>query len=262
VRGTARRIARAAGVALLGALALAPGARGAPAERVSFETEDGFRLVADWTPGPASDAPLAILLHQFNADRRSWDPLVPVLAQGGFAVLALDQRGQGESKERTRPPGAAAFDVRALAQREGQPAVGPVARAGVKDVEAAVAFAKARGAATDRISLIGSSYGCTVALLASARVPGVRGLVLLSPGTQYFGVDVVPTAMRFRGPVAIYAAEDDAAAARSARALAGARGTPAEATVLPAGGHGVAMFAADPTLVPRVARTALEAVRR
>lgn len=259
-RRGARRLALRVVLAI--AFACLPPQRGAAAERVQFETKDGFRIVADWTPGPDASAPLAILLHQFDADRSSWAPLVPSLLKGGFAVLALDQRGQGESTTRTSPPGAEPFDVRVLARSEGPAAVGPVARAGVRDVEAAVAFVRGRGRAVDRLVLVGASYGCTVALLASTQVPDVRGLALLSPGTQYFGVDVVPTAMRFRGRVALYAAEDDAPAARSARALATARGIPAEASVAPAGGHGVAMFAADPTLALRVARTALEAVRR
>jgi alpha-beta hydrolase superfamily lysophospholipase len=81
----------------LSLLLAAPFARAAAPETVVFDTADGFALKADLWRSAAAKAPVAILLHQFNKDRRSFAPLVPALQQRGFTVLALDQRGQGES---------------------------------------------------------------------------------------------------------------------------------------------------------------------
>jgi pimeloyl-ACP methyl ester carboxylesterase len=119
-----------------------------------------------------------------------------------------------------------------------------------------------RGLATDRIVLVGASYGCTVALLAASDLPAVRALGLLSPGTSYFGVDVAERAARFPGRLALFAADDDAASAASVRRFAAARGKPDEATVFRSGGHGVALLASHPALADALAKTLAEAVRR
>ena len=121
---------------MLSVAALAPRARAAAAEAVSFETTDGFVLHADLWRAADANAPVAILLHQFNQDRRSWGPLVPALSDAGFTVLALDQRGQGESTERKTPQGASSLHLRELPRDQ----VGAFVRAGTADVAAAVAF--------------------------------------------------------------------------------------------------------------------------
>ena len=77
---------------------------------------------------------------------------------------------------------------------------GELVRDGVRDVEAAVRYLARQGLATDRIVLIGASYGCSVSLLSAEQVEGVRALVLLSPGTNYFGVDVLAAASELPGP--------------------------------------------------------------
>jgi pimeloyl-ACP methyl ester carboxylesterase len=49
----------------------------------------------DW-PGPGADAVPLVLLHGFTGHARSWDALASSLSRH-FRVLALDQRGHGES---------------------------------------------------------------------------------------------------------------------------------------------------------------------
>ncbi len=54
----------------------------------------GLRLhYRDWGD---PDAPPLVLLHAYTSHSRSWDPLARALA-GRYRVLALDQRGHGES---------------------------------------------------------------------------------------------------------------------------------------------------------------------
>ena len=56
----------------------------------------GLRLhYRDW-PGPTPDAPVLVLLHGYTGHARSWDYCAAELSDR-YRVLALDQRGHGES---------------------------------------------------------------------------------------------------------------------------------------------------------------------
>ena len=213
---------------------------------VEFVTEDGFRLHGDLTSAADAEAPVAILLHMYQSDRSAWAPLVPALVQAGFTVLALDQRAHGESTRR----GDDTVRVGEIPRSK----FGSWVKAGVHDVAAARAFLDSRGLATDRLVLIGASYGCSVSLLASSDVPGVVALVLLSPGTSYFGVDVLPSAKEFEGALFAVAAEDDLQAARSARSIHDENaGRAKKLLVYLGGGHGTRLFGSVPQLGAAIA---------
>ena len=82
-------------------LALAP-ARSLHAHepyRVEYTTSDGVVIIGDyWTPiDMTKRAPGVILLHMYRSDRTAFRPLVPALEEAGFAILAIDMRGHGES---------------------------------------------------------------------------------------------------------------------------------------------------------------------
>jgi pimeloyl-ACP methyl ester carboxylesterase len=69
-------------------------------EKVAFHTADGVTLVGSWYPGPkGQDSPCALLLHEARESRRvpAWDGLARGLRSKGFAVLAFDFRGHGDS---------------------------------------------------------------------------------------------------------------------------------------------------------------------
>jgi dienelactone hydrolase len=133
-------------------------------------------------------------------------------------------------------------------------------RDGVHDVQAAVRFLAEQGLATDRIVLVGASYGCSVSLLSAPEVEGVRALVLLSPGTNYFGVDVLAAASRFAGPLLVVAADDDRGAAESARIIAARHQGPDDLEIYRSGGHGTRLFAPKPQVKQRIVEFAEKAV--
>lgn len=221
---------------------------------VTFETSDGFTIHADLYSAADTSAPVAILLHMYRSDRSAWSPLVPALTGAGFTVLAIDQRAHGDS---IRKEGEA---VRASeVPRED---FGELVRAGPRDVRAALRYLEERGMETKQVVLIGASYGCSVALLSAREIEGVDGLVLLSPGTRYFEVDVTDEARAFAEPALFVAAEDDPNAATAARTLAEER--PQETTtalrVLAEGGHGTRLLPERPALRERIAAFAKEAV--
>jgi pimeloyl-ACP methyl ester carboxylesterase len=70
----------------------------------STTTPDGVEIAYEAT----GDGPPLVLLHGITESRRTWDPLVADLA-GDHTVLAVDQRGHGESS------GAAAYDPASMA---------------------------------------------------------------------------------------------------------------------------------------------------
>ena len=220
---------------------------------IEFETEDGFILRADLVAAEDPDAPAAILLHMYRSTRRAWAPLVLRLAEAGFTVLALDQRAHGQSIHR----GEEKVRVQDLSRTQ----FSELVRNGPLDVKAAGAILAGQGLGGGRLVLVGASYGCTVALLSADRVPGVKALALLSPGTAYFGVSVEQAAREFSGPLLAVAAEDDPRSAASARELVAVHEGPEDLTVFPSGGHGTNLFQPRPELVGQIVdflRKALE----
>lgn len=150
---------------------------------VTFKTSDGVQIEADYYPpnveGDAK-APVAILIHMYPADRSSWKPLVPMLHDIGFAVLAYDIRGNGGS---TQPA-----DMKLAERYKGRdPSLFADAW---KDVEAAKKWlADQKECDTTKTALVGASIGCSISLQYCSKDENVKTVVCLSPGTNYFGVD-------------------------------------------------------------------------
>ncbi len=240
----------------------APDPRGAEiapgAQRVEIVTEDGVILVATlWNPPGATRT--AIFVHQLGSDRYEWAPVIadlvkPVELPDGDTeppparVLAIDMRGHGESTRTTSAASLAYrdFDDAAWAKL-------PV------DVAAAVSYM--RGLAPDaRIGLVGSSIGSSAVILYAATDPEIPDLVLLSPGLDYHGLDILPAFTKWYQKQAfgtlIIAAAGDAAAAKGAAALAAVE--PAEpegyrnVRVIEGKRHGVAMFTDDEGLIAEI----------
>lgn len=242
--------------ALLACALVAGAARADEPETVRFETKDGFRIAGSLWPAADPEAPVALLLHQFNRDRRSFPKLVPALREKGFTVLAIDQRGQGESLERKTDAGTERVRIHDVPRDR----VGTMVLAGTGDVAAALAFLRERGLATQPLVLVGASYGCTVALLAT-REQDVAAVVLLSPGSAYFGVEVLQAARDYRGALFAIAAEDDPVreSPGDTRDLAKAHEGPEELLVYETGGHGTGLLDAHPELAQRIAELATKA---
>lgn len=210
------------------------------AEIVQFTTDDGFTIHGDLTRAESDTAPVAILLHMYRSDRNAWSPLIPALADAGFHVLAIDQRTHGDSTQR----GEEMHKVEGISR----PDFRQVVRRGPLDVVAAYRFLREQGIPGEKLALIGASYGCTVSLLTARDLPGIDALVLLSPGTRYFGVPVVEVARFYKVPMLAVAAEDDRESAESARALIEAHDGQEKLVIYPKGGHGTRLFAPHPEL--------------
>jgi pimeloyl-ACP methyl ester carboxylesterase len=167
-----------------------------------------------------------VLLHMLGRSRADWDAFARELQKYGIAALSLDLRGHGGSAG-PADWGKAPGDVRAAWE-------GLVARPEV-DRTATV--------------LVGASIGANLALIAGANNPDVAGVVALSPGLDYRGVQPEPALPNFGArPVLFVASQDDAYAFDSVRQLV--EKTPqGETYFFTRAGHGTQMFG-DPALQP------------
>jgi len=174
-------------------------------KQAEFKTDDGVTIHGDYYP-PTGRAisPAAVLLHMYSHDRATWAPLLKPLHEAGFAVLAIDMRGHGESTE----PASMKLADRV---KERDPALFNDMH---KDALAAIQWVRAQpNVDPERLVLIGASVGCSVAIDTMAREPSVDAVVCMTPGTKYLGVDstahILKTGPR---PILLLATEDERAA--------------------------------------------------
>lgn len=126
-----------------------------PGRDVSIAASDGVPVAGSYWPGARPDGPAVLLLHGVNNTRARMQAQALWLNRLGYAVLAIDFRGHGES-------GAAA---RSFGLHE------------ARDAEAALAFLRA-GAPDRRVGLIGISQGGASALLGDGGPLPVQAMVL------------------------------------------------------------------------------------
>jgi pimeloyl-ACP methyl ester carboxylesterase len=153
----------------------------AQGEKVVVTTTDHYRITGTLTTPPKSSGGAAVvLLPIYKQTKESWQPLIPSLTEKGIASLAIDLRGNGESR---RGPNGEDNSIRV---DERDPTLFSEMHL---DAEAAVRALIAKGLNPNRIGLVGASVGCSVALqvVAAGSVP-VRAVVLMTPGKEYLGL--------------------------------------------------------------------------
>jgi dienelactone hydrolase len=205
--------------------------RGSGERRVTFRADDGVQLTASWYEPNDRPAPAVILVHMLDRSRRDWDVLANRLAGAGIGALAIDLRGHGDSQRVERPSTPA--EMGAL----------------VADVTAARRYLATRSdVVPGRIGIAGASLGASLAVLAAAE-GGAKGVVLLSPSTDYRGVRIESTARKVAAPMLLVASSEDGYAMRSARDLQKAGGGSRQVMTLQEAGHGTVMLSRDESLV-------------
>lgn len=201
-------------------------------ETVQLRTQDGVNIAASFYAPPKSGAAGVVLVHMVGRNRGDWADLAGELQAAGYAVLAIDLRGHGESG------GSKAWTKMTA------------------DVEAAVDFLRRQGD-TDatRIGIVGASIGANLALVVAAADPQVKTVVLLSPGLDYRGVQT-EEAMRAYGqrPALIVASQEDGYATDSSRTLDGLAQGKHQLKIYKGAGHGTRMFGPEPGLADLIAQ--------
>lgn len=211
------------------------------AEKITFTTSDGVKIIGDYVPGTNSKA--VLLLHMMPATRIAWRPLVEKLTVAGFTSLAIDFRGHGESIQTTD---GRKLDYRNFSDEEQQ--------AKIKDIEAAVAWLAEKGIGEEKLALIGASIGANLSLQYLAEHEKVPTSVLLSPGLVYRGVETKPRAEALRSNQSVFyvAAKDDDYSALTVGALHEATKVGKKLILYDYGDHGTNMFDAHPELIGEI----------
>ncbi len=196
------------------------------AQEVSIPGADGLMVMGDFYPPPVAPAPGILLLHMYGGSRSDWRAFALDLRSAGFASLAIDLRGHGET---------AGVEDWSLAS---------------DDVAMAYAWLGAQaGVDVDRRALVGASIGANLALVEGARDESVGAVALLSPGFDYFRIQIQGLIEEYgERPSLLVASEEDAYSAETVRALAVSAPGEAELVILTGAGHGTAMLERDPEL--------------
>lgn len=241
--------------ALVAALALLAAAAGGPAEaatkkkvvrkkpaaipmvprphdpfEVSFSSEDGVRLVASWRPAPSGpSAPAVLLLHAFSRDRRELAGVADELGARGFATLALDLRGHGDSVKK----GTAVVGL--------SPSLQTSPNGFPRDVEAACAWLRARA---PRVGVVGFSLSGNLAALATAAGWAEAGVAVSANADRLAPLaGTRPTAPR---GLLVLASEKDPGRAESAQSLDTSGLEPKSLLIYPGAAHALDLLRNEP----------------
>jgi len=188
--------------------------------------------------GKDARAPIAILLHMYNSTRSAFAPLIKPLHEAGFAVLAIDLRGHGESVA------PSSMDLAGRMQRRDP----DLFRKMFNDVTAAYLWLRDQpGVDPARFVLVGASVGCSVALDYAGRDRSVDGIVCMTPGTAYLGLDSQAHIEKCKDrPVLLMAAEEERSACDRLAKVVGESATvhtvPNQPALGEMGLHGTRMF--------------------
>ena len=216
------RAALAIGLVLLSASARAE------QREVTVTAADGFTLQGTFHSAPKG-GPGILLLHQCNADRRSYDELAVMLNNAGYNVLSFDFRGFGGSRGGQYTD----FSSQRQAMVEKMPG----------DVDAALKFLTSQNTVIARaLGVVGGSCGVNQAIQASRRHPDVRTLVLLSGGTDPDGEAHIKASRQL--PIFGAASEEDGGAPASIQKIVGLSAHPdSRVEMLKNAGHAAEMLA-------------------
>jgi len=201
-------------------------------EQITLSTATGQTLVGTLYWPAASVPPALILVPMAGAPRTTWDGFAKQAQRAGYACLALDPRGHGETAARAPDrPSYRSFT------RDDWLAVSD-------DIAAAHAYLMQRGADATNIGVVGAGVGGSLALEYAAGTPDIHAVVLLSPGLSHEGIDVQDALARYgKRPLLMLVAQGDSYAATSAHALKAQAPGYAELREYAGAAHGTDLFA-------------------
>ena len=190
-------------------------------ETVRFTTSDGVQIAASWYAA-AAKGPAVLCLHQWRSDRTRFSGLAAMLQKEGFSVLAIDMRGHGGSVKNVDGTSVAP-------DRNAQP-----------ELAAALTFLRSRPTVdAARLGIIGASYGSSNAIMTAAAEAGVKAVVMLSPGMNFFNVLPIEDAVKkFRGAVLAVASDEDVRSADAVKKIALIGGARVDTKSYKDAGHG------------------------
>jgi len=129
------------------------------------------------TPKKQAHVPVFLLLHMMPATKESWNDFASIIQKNGYAALAIDLRGHGESTDMK----GNRLDYREFKDEEH--------RSSMNDIASAKEFLAGKSEVDlSRIAIAGASIGANLALWQASIDKDVRLIMLLSPGLNYRGI--------------------------------------------------------------------------
>ncbi|MBI5793717.1 alpha/beta hydrolase [Candidatus Uhrbacteria bacterium] len=204
-------------------------------DRVTMTTTDGVEIVGSFVRN--NDQKAAILLHMMPADRTSWSSFAKALNGIGYASLAIDERGHGESTMN------GTLNYKNFTDEQQQ--------AKILDVEAALAYLEGEGFSKENIVVVGASIGANLAIEELTRHPELPIALALSPGLDYRGIktDELVTKLQPSQKVILVASDEDRESYKSILKLHELNPTFTTLIERSGIGHGTDMIDADPSLL-------------
>lgn len=194
---------------------------------MALSADDGLIIQASYYSAPTRPAPGVLLVPMEGTGRAVYAALAARLQQAGYAALAVDLRGYGDTG------GAPDWT---LAQA---------------DVRAALdLLADLPGVSRGQLAVVGAGIGANIALNACADFAGCNAAVLLSPGLDYHGVTTAGAIARMgQRAVFIVAGENDDNNPADSITLDNLATGDHRLAIYPDVGHGADMLAARPELI-------------
>ncbi len=190
----------------------------------------GLTLKGTFYGAVPNAAPAVLLLHMYGHTRATWVELAMRLQDAGIASLAIDLRGHGET--------GGAEDWLLASQ----------------DVTAAYEWLGARDDVdAARLGGVGASIGANLIMVLGASDPTVDAIGLLSPGFDYFRVEIGGAMLLYGDrPALLAATELDGYSAQTVRTMADQASGPVELLVYGGSAHGTDMFDTEPGLIDAI----------
>jgi dienelactone hydrolase len=196
---------------------------------VTIEAADGLAMIGTYAyPGGIAPYPGVILLHMLGSDRGVWQSygFMGTMLQNGYAVLAVDMRGHGDTG------GTADWEL---------------ARDDLQRVYQF--FIDQPEVDGEQTAVIGASIGANMALVTAVNQPEINTVILLSPGLDYRGVTTEDQIVEYgRRPIMIVASEEDSQSASASQQLHDSAAGDKAITLYNGAGHGTTMFANEAAL--------------
>lgn len=218
-------------------------ARSAAPIEIQFTTSDGFRLAGTLFPARADGprAPGLVLVHALGADRSAWMPFALAAQRRGYACMAYDVRGHGQSTVWR----AGSVSYQSFDNGEWRDAA--------LDIEAAHRELIRRGADPENTAVVGADIGAALALFHADRTDDIQALVMVSPLPRHNGLDLDPLIRQSgRRPVLLIAAEGDSPSASEAMRLKELAPGFSELRLYPGTAHGTDLLAASPNVIEEI----------
>lgn len=211
-------------------------------EKITFKTEDGIEIAANWNRAAVGDGFYLLLLHMMPATKESWTLFQEKSAKRGFGSLAIDLRGHGESVNGPRGK----IDYRSFNDLDHQKKI--------LDVEASVSWLLKQGIKAENIFLIGASIGANLAIQYLAEHAEAKAAAALSPGLDYRGIITMPFVKSLNRNQFLFLAgsDDDRESFHAVQKLNEVSLAKTNLKLLKEAGHGTRMFERESSLADEI----------